>query len=362
MLNGSLLPHIRRKVILMEETTAIIEGEAKEGEENSILEYSNDPYWLNTHEISVGLYLQDIGDIPLLNPDEERTLTQELAELKKTFLSLEKKIAKAKNPASRQELNRQLEVAKQAYQALKNKIVEANLRLVVHIAKKYRSTAATAGMNSADLIQEGNIGLMKAIDKFEPSKGYKLSTYAFWWIRQSILRAIDNQRYLVRHPVGFKKKRQELMSAQIRLRRAKKEVTPDNLAEEMGLRPKVVKRIMQGCQTQKLIPLNKLLPSDEGQITEQGDFIENRDPLPDEEALANVTRQTLEAAMNRWLRPREKEVLALRFGFDNGELRTLEQVGQIFGVSRERVRQIQSDALEKLKRHMDIEDLDFGPF
>ncbi|HAA89135.1 MAG TPA: RNA polymerase sigma factor RpoD [Peptococcaceae bacterium] len=257
----------------------------------------------------VRMYLKEIGRIPLLTPEEE--------------IELAKRIEQGDEEAKR-------------------KLCEANLRLVVSIAKRY----VGRGMLFLDLIQEGNLGLLKAVEKFDYRKGYKFSTYATWWIRQAITRAIADQARTIRIPVHMVETINKLVrvSRQL-LQKLGREPTPEEIAKEMGISVERVQEIMKIAQE----PVSLETPIGEEEDSHLGDFIEDEDALaPAEAASSTLLREQLEEVLET-LTPREREVLRLRFGLDDGRPRTLEEVGQKFNVTRERIRQIEAKALRKLR-------------
>ena len=257
----------------------------------------------------VRLYLKEIGKVPLLDTDQEKELAERMA---------------------------------QGDEEAKTRLVEANLRLVVSIAKRY----VGKGMFFLDLIQEGNLGLMKAVDKFDYTKGYKFSTYATWWIRQAITRAIADQARTIRIPVHMVETIHKVSrySRQM-LQELGREATADELGEKMGMSAEKVREIMKVAQD----PVSLETPIGEEEDSHLGDFIPDDDtPAPSDAASASILREVIERELHT-LTPREEHVIKLRFGLYDGRTRTLEEVGQEFNITRERIRQIEAKALRKLR-------------
>jgi RNA polymerase primary sigma factor len=285
----------------------IIEGDTLKNEELEALVPEgvsiNDP---------VRMYLKEIGKIPLLNPEEEIELARRMED---------------------------------GDEDAKRRLAEANLRLVVSIAKKY----VGRGMLFLDLIQEGNLGLIKAVEKFDYRKGYKFSTYATWWIRQAITRAIADQARTIRIPVHMVETINKLIRVSRQLvQELGREPTPEEIAHEMDISVERVREILKIAQE----PVSLETPIGEEDDSHLGDFIEDQEvQAPADAAAFELLREQLEDVLDT-LTPREQRVLRLRFGLDDGRTRTLEEVGQVFGVTRERIRQIEAKALRKLRHPM----------
>lgn len=257
----------------------------------------------------VKMYLKEIGKVPLLDPEREQELSKRMSE---------------------------------GDEAAKQELVEANLRLVVSIAKRYLGK----GLFFLDLIQEGNLGLMKAVSKFDYTKGYKFSTYATWWIRQAITRAIADQARTIRIPVHMVETIHKVtkVSRQM-LQEEGRECSPDEIAKKMGMSPEKVREIIKIAQD----PISLETPVGEEEDSHIGDFIEDdTSPAPAEATSYTLLREQLSEVLHT-LTPREESVLRLRFGLEDGRTRTLEEVGQQFNITRERIRQIEAKALRKLR-------------
>jgi RNA polymerase primary sigma factor len=265
----------------------------------------------------VRMYLKEIGKVPLLTAEEE--------------VSLAKRIERRDMDAKR-------------------KLIEANLRLVVSIAKRY----VGRGMLFLDLIQEGNLGLIRAVEKFDYRKGYKFSTYATWWIRQAITRAIADQARTIRIPVHMVETINKLIRVQRQLLQdVGREPTPEEIAAEMGTTPQKVREILKISQE----PVSLETPIGEEEDSQLGDFIEDEDATMPVEAVSEIMQKEELNAVLSTLTHRERKVIELRFGLKGEHPRTLEEVGQKFGVTRERIRQIEAKTLAKLKAYRDSQRL-----
>ncbi|MDI6873893.1 RNA polymerase sigma factor RpoD [Candidatus Solincola sp.] len=285
----------------------------------------------------VRMYLKEIGKVPLLTAQEEVELAKKIEEGEKASARLREMGDKL----SREE-KRALQRKEREGQEAKRKLVEANLRLVVSIAKRY----VGRGMLFLDLIQEGNLGLIRAVEKFDFRKGYKFSTYATWWIRQAITRAIADQARTIRIPVHMVETINKLIRVQRQLlQELGREPTPEEIAERMELTPEKVREIIKVSQE----PVSLETPIGEEEDSHLGDFIEDSDAVvPADAASFILLQEQLEDVLNS-LSEREREVIKLRFGLVDGHPRTLEEVGREFGVTRERIRQIESKTLAKLR-------------
>ena len=289
----------------------------------------------------VRMYLKDIGKIQLLDIDEETDLAIKVALGREAKAKLEKLKEQDPNTISVKEVKELEDEIKVANQA-KDKLVNANLRLVVSIAKRYLSR----GLQFLDLIQEGNMGLIKAVDKFDHTKGYKFSTYATWWIRQAITRAVADQARTIRIPVHMVETINKLVKVQRQLvQELSCEPTPEQVAERMGISVEKVQQIQRIAQE----PISLEAPVGEEEDSSLGDFISDPHALDPYEYTAKMKlREELDAVLMT-LTEREARVLRLRFGLIDGRTRTLEEVGKEFNVTRERIRQIEAKALRKLK-------------
>jgi len=312
----------------------------------------------------VQIYLREIGRVPLLTPEEE----VELAKLIQKGKMAEQRLKKGNlSPLEKARLEAQVREAQMA----RRKLAQANLRLVVSIAKRY----VGRGLSFLDLIQEGNLGLLKAVDRFDPRKGYRFSTYATWWIRQAITRALADQARTIRIPVHMVESINRQLRAQRRLmQELGREPTLEELALEMGLLepeeaesikeamekgrplpPYLQRRLRKAAAKVRSIirasqePMSLEMPIGANEDSSLADFIEDTSlPAPTDEASREILREELEKVL-KTLTPKEREVLEMRYGLRDGRPHTLEEVGKMFGVTRERIRQIEAKALRKLR-------------
>nr|HID14738.1 sigma-70 family RNA polymerase sigma factor [Anaerolineae bacterium] len=284
---------------------------------------------------TVGLYLKEMARVPLLTTEEEVRLAKALEAARRAQEILSND---GSDPAERDELERQIEEG----MAAREHLIKANTRLVVSIAKKY----VGRGVPFLDLIQEGNLGLMKAVEKFDYSRGYRFSTYATWWIRQTITRAIADQGRTIRVPVHMSDRIRRLYNTARQLEQEHgRRPTPEEIAAEMDIEPRKVQWMLKVSWR----PLSLERPVGEDEDSELGSFIEDETtPTPTQSAYQHLLGEKVEE-MLATLSPREARILRLRFGLLNGRSYTLEEVGQKFGLTRERIRQIEGKALRRLR-------------
>ncbi len=277
-------------------------------------------YFDDISDDSVRLHLREIGKIPLLTADEELELAQRV-------------VAGDKRA--------------------KDKMAEANMRLVVSIAKRYSGR----GLDFLDLIQEGHTGLLRAVEKFDPDKGFKFSTYATWWIRQAITRAIADQARTIRIPVHMVETINKLLRTQRRMtQELNREPSIEELARELEMEPEKVEYVMKIKQDISSLDAGVGRDGDD-EDSVLGDFIEDEDgTTPEESASSQLLKEQVQGVLST-LSDREQKIIRMRFGLDNGKSHTLEEVGQEFAVTRERIRQIEAKALAKLRKHKDAKKL-----
>lgn len=332
------IPYMEDEILHEEPTEEeLIGGEEEEAAESGKLSI-DDLENIDTDD-TIGLYLKEVSRVPLLTADEEVELAQRIERGRMA----REELAKG-NVSSR----RRLELRKLIEDgwAAREHLITANSRLVISVAKKYMGR----GVPFLDLIQEGNIGLIRATKKFDYRRGHKFSTYATWWIRQAVTRAIADQGRTIRVPVHMGDQINKLLRIQHQLtQRLGREPTVDELAVSLDVPPKKVENMIQVARR----PLSLETPTDDEEDSVLGDFIEDDEaPPPDDSATYNLLREHLEDVLNG-LPPREVRILQLRYGLLDGQAYTLEEVGRKMGVTRERVRQIEAQALSRL-RHPSI--------
>ena len=299
-------------------------------------------------EDPVRMYLKEIGKVPLLSAEEEINLAQRMEDgnvATEKIQLLKARMEEAEDEAEKAEIQEEIKAMQKDIDLgsdAKKRLAEANLRLVVSIAKRY----VGRGMLFLDLIQEGNLGLIKAVEKFDYRKGYKFSTYATWWIRQAITRAIADQARTIRIPVHMVETINKLIrvSRQL-LQELGREPSPEEIAAEMNMPVDRVREILKISQE----PVSLETPIGEEEDSHLGDFIKDDNvPVPADAAAFTLLKEQLEEVLGT-LTEREQKVLTLRFGLEDGRARTLEEVGKEFNVTRERIRQIEAKALRKLR-------------
>ena len=295
-------------------------ADVDEEEEEDLETLNSGQYLDDISDDSVRLYLREIGKIPLLTAEEELALAQRV-------VAGEKKA--------------------------KDKMAEANMRLVVSIAKRYSGR----GLDFLDLIQEGNTGLLRAVEKFDPDKGFKFSTYATWWIRQAITRAIADQARTIRIPVHMVETINKLLRTQRRMtQELNREPTIEELSAELEMEPEKIEYVMKIKQDISSLDAGVGRDGDE-EDSVLGDFIEDEDTIsPEDSATNQLLKEQVQDVLSS-LSDREQKIVRMRFGLDNGKSHTLEEVGQEFAVTRERIRQIEAKALAKLRKHKDARKL-----
>jgi RNA polymerase primary sigma factor len=284
---------------------------------------------------AVGLYFREAACVPLLSAEQELDLANKMCEGRDAKLRLQKD---GLDSEKRRQLERVIEETRPAREHL----IVANTRLVISVAKRYRGR----GLSFLDLIQEGNLGLIRALEKYDPARGYRLSTYATWWIRQAISRAVADQGRTIRIPVHMSAKIRQVYKTARRLEQEHdRKPTPEEIAHEMGLKPRRVRWMLKVSR----YPLSLERPVGQEQNEELGTFIEDEStPEPPESAHQSLLRDQLEKVLAT-LTAREARILRLRFGFQDGRCYTLQEVGQKFGLTRERIRQIEHKALRRLR-------------
>ncbi len=348
----ALVPEVEEHTELLDEIFAQLQArdipiyetaaEAEEAQRAGMEEVPDDGYTLEDVPVgdTVDLYFREMGREPLLTAEQEVELAKRIEAGKLAKAQLED--AEKSGIELSEEERRQLEAIIADAEEARQKLIKANTRLVISVAKRYIGQ----GVPFLDLIQEGNLGLMKAVEKFDYTRGYKFSTYATWWIRQAVSRAVADQGRTIRLPVHVGDKLRQLhRTAQMLEQKLGHPATPEEIAEELGLPPERVRRYLRVARR----PLSLEQPVGEEEESNLGQFIEDEDvEAPPDAAEQTLLREKMEELLDT-LRPREARILRLRFGFYDGHTYTLEEVGKKFGLTRERIRQIEAQALARLR-------------
>jgi len=327
--------------------------ELQDEEEDDEDTLNSNQYFDDVSDDSVRLYLREIGKIPLLNAEEELTLANQVVANRDELAEVQAQIAELAEKSEGTKKMQDLKARAAKLSKPKDKMAEANMRLVVSIAKRYSGR----GLDFLDLIQEGNTGLLRAVEKFDPDKGFKFSTYATWWIRQAITRAIADQARVIRIPVHMVETINKLLRTQRRMtQELNREPTIEELAKELEMEPEKVEYVIKIKQDIQSLDAGVGRDGEDEDSVLQ-DFIEDEDSAtPEESATTQLLKEQVQSVLST-LSDREQKIVRMRFGLDNGKSHTLEEVGQEFAVTRERIRQIEAKALAKLRKHKDAKKL-----
>ena len=319
-------------------------------EADAAIDFSDAKYLDDVSDDSVRLYLREIGKIPLLSSEEELELAQKIVANRDELEAIREQLTDEGLPIGERH---KLEAKATKLSRPKDKMAEANMRLVVSIAKRYSGR----GLDFLDLIQEGNTGLLRAVEKFDPDKGFKFSTYATWWIRQAITRAIADQARTIRIPVHMVETINKLLRTQRRMtQELNREPIMEELSAELELEPEKIEYIMKIKQDISSLDAGVGRDGDE-EDSVLADFIEDEETVsPEDSATNQLLKEQVQDVLSS-LSDREQKIVRMRFGLDNGKSHTLEEVGQEFAVTRERIRQIEAKALAKLRKHKDAKKL-----
>jgi RNA polymerase primary sigma factor len=336
-----------------EPDAAELEDEVEDDEDT----LNSNQYFDDVSDDSVRLYLREIGKIPLLNAEEELTLAQQVVANRDELEAVKARMAEIdeKESPNKKERDERDKLKSKATKLArpKDKMAEAIMRLVVSIAKRYSGR----GLDFLDLIQEGNTGLLRAVEKFDPDKGFKFSTYATWWIRQAITRAIADQARVIRIPVHMVETINKLLRTQRRMtQELNREPSIEELAKELEMEPEKVEYVIKIKQDIQSLDAGVGRDGEDEDSVLQ-DFIEDEDSVtPEQSATTQLLKEQVQSVLST-LSDREQKIVRMRFGLDNGKSHTLEEVGQEFAVTRERIRQIEAKALAKLRKHKDAKKL-----